>query len=220
VIRRSATSTSPALRRTTVLAVGALLVGLPLMTACGTPHAGAAAVVDGDQITVGSLQAKVRDVRAAEAKSPNAAQLSANSSQVTGRTLSEMVFERVVARAMKDNHITVNRAEVQDFRHQQESQPGGPAGLKEALLEQQGIAPKDVNSFLRTQLGIRKIAASIGADLNTQQGTNLVRTLLANTSKESGVDINPRYGKWDNQKFGVVTSRDGWLRPSSGDAKA
>jgi ribosomal protein L11 len=220
VIRRSATSTSPALRRTTVLAVGALLVGLPLMTACGTPHAGAAAVLDGDQITVSSLQAKVREVRSAEAKSPNAAQLSANSTQVTGRTLSEMVFERVVARAMKDNHVTVTRAELQDFRHKQEAQPGGAAGLKEALLEQQGIAPKDVDGFLRTQLGIRDIAESIGADLNTQQGTTMMRTLLANTSKDMGVDVNPRYGKWDNQRFGVVTSHDGWLRPTGGTAKA
>lgn len=216
MIRRSASaSIAPAIRRSTVLAVGGLLVGLPLITACGTPHAGAAAVVDGDQITVSSLQAKVKAVRAAEAESPDSAQLTSQSSQLTGRTLSRMLFNRVIFKTMAREHVTVTRAQLQTYRHQQEHLAGGAKALKTALLQQQSIAPGDVDDYLRADLGVQKIAAKEGIDLKTQQGGQQMTDLVAKTSKAIGVDVNPRYGKWDVSQFNVVTARDPWLAKSS-----
>ncbi|GGO88283.1 SurA N-terminal domain-containing protein [Wenjunlia tyrosinilytica] len=221
MIRRSAASTSP-VRRTAVLAAGGLLVGLPLLSACGTPHAGAAAVVEGDQITVSTLQHKVDAVRAAQAKSPNAEQLSANSAKLTGATLNGLVFDRVIARAAKDAGVGVSRAELQSFIRAQEKMLGGEDALRSTLLEQQGVVPGDVEQFFRTELRVQKLSKAKGADLNTPQGQRQIGDLLAKTSKSMGIDVNPRYGKWNADRIAIETAQDKWLRvrPATRDGGA
>lgn len=212
MIRRSSSVPAPRRRRTAALTATALLAGAPLLAACGTPHAGAAAVVGGEQITVSALQDRVNDVREAQSELENADQVMQQSGNLSNATLYGMVLDKVVDQAVQDAGVKVTRAELQQFRRAQEQAHGGPEVLGQLLLQQQGITKDEIDTFFRTELAVQKIARQEGADLTTPQGQQQVGVLLAKTSKEMGVDVNPRYGKWDADKLTINPTEDGWLK--------
>ena len=216
MIRRSVSvPTSRRRRRAAVLAAAALLAGAPLLTACGTPHQGAAAVVGGEQISVSSLQARVNAVREAQAKLEGGEQIIQQSGNLSNATLYGMIFERVIEQALRDAGITVTRAEVQKYRNEEErKQPGGREMFARLLLLQHGIAEDQIDSFCRTEVSVRKLAQHKGANLDTEQGQQQIRALLAETAKKMGVDVNPRYGTWDTDKLTIRPSEDDWLKRS------
>lgn len=217
MIRRSASVSTTTVRRTGILAAGVLLAGVPLLTACGTPRQGAAAVIGDDQISVSSLQSRVNAVRDAQAEQPNGEQLIEQSGNISGSTLFTMVLAEVTDQALKDAGITITRRELQDFRDTSEKQAGGPEALESALLQQQGIAPRDIDAFFRTELGLRKLATANGTVLDSPEGQQKVGALLTKTSKAMDINVNPRYGKWNSDQLTIDPSAEPWLpKPTPG----
>ncbi|MFH8684063.1 SurA N-terminal domain-containing protein [Streptomyces lydicus] len=207
-------------RRRTALSVSvtaALLAATPLLTACGSgAHPGAAAVVDGKRITVAQLQAKVKDVRAAQAESPQGTQLIMNTGRLSLATLNGMIFDRVLARSAEDAGVTVTRRAVQKWRDQAEAQAGGAERLK-AMWLQQGIAPDEVDAMVRNQLLLDGVAKHLGADRGKPAGQRALARELARTSRSMGIDVNPRFGKWDDQQVILGETKDPWI--TTGQAK-
>ncbi|KUL50242.1 hypothetical protein ADL22_07510 [Streptomyces sp. NRRL F-4489] len=205
-------------RRRTALSVSAaaaLLAATPLLTACGTQdHPGAAAVVDGKRITVAQLQARVKDVRAAQAAAPQGDQLIANTGRLGLSTLNGMIFDEVLARAARDAGVTVTRADVQKWRASAEDQAGGPARLKLMWL-QQGIAPDRVDATVRNQLLLDGLARHLHADRRTPEGQRTLTTALTRTSRSMGIDVNPRYGTWDDRQVLLTETNEPWIVPSN-----
>ncbi|MFI6769914.1 SurA N-terminal domain-containing protein [Streptomyces sp. NPDC050355] len=201
-------------RRRTALSVSAtaaLLVAAPLLTACGgEAHPGAAAIVDGKRITVAQLQAKVKDVRAAQAKSPQGAQLIMNTGRLSLATLNGMIFDEVLARSAKDAGVTVTRGDIQKWRDKAEKQAGGSERLK-ALWLQQGIAPQEADGMVRNQLLLDGVAKHLGADRGTPEGQRKLAQALAATSRSLGIDVNPRFGKWDDQQVILGETKEPWI---------
>ncbi|MCP9211310.1 SurA N-terminal domain-containing protein [Streptomyces sp. NEAU-Y11] len=199
------------IRRRTALSVSAasaLLLAAPLLTACGeAPRAGAAAVVDGDRITVSQLQAQVKDVRDAQRGSAKADQLLAAGGRLSQDTLIRMIQFRVIERAGQDNGVTVTRREVQRARAAAERQAGGGAALRALYLEQ-GIAPDTIDEAVRMDLTRSALLRKLG--------TAKVNTVFAGTSKALHIDVNPRYGKWDDDQGTAVIAKEAWLRTSGG----
>ncbi len=107
--------------------------------------------MDGKRITVSQLQAKVKDVRAAQAESPQGGQMITNTGRLSLATLNGMIFDEVLARGAKDAGVTVTRRDVQRWRAEAEKQAGGAERLK-AMWLQQGVAPDEVDSTVRNQL--------------------------------------------------------------------
>ncbi|MFE3886534.1 SurA N-terminal domain-containing protein [Streptomyces lydicus] len=201
-------------RRRTALSVSAtagLLAAAPLLAACGSDaHPGAAAIVDGKRITVSQLQAKVKDVRAAQAKSPQGEQLVMNTGRLSLATLNGMIFDEVLARGAHDAGVTVTRRDVQRWRAQAEKQAGGAGRLKEMWL-QQGIAPDEIDSMVRNQLLLDGVAQRLGADRGKPQGQQKLAQALAKTSRSMGIDVNPRFGKWDDHQVILGETKDPWI---------
>ncbi|MFD8548784.1 SurA N-terminal domain-containing protein [Streptomyces sp. NPDC059649] len=201
-------------RRRTALSVSAtaaLLAAVPLLAACGSEaHPGAAAIVDGKRITVAQLQAKVRDVRAAQAKSPQGGQLIMNTGRLSLATLNGMIFDEVLARGAKDAGVTVTRKDVQKWRDRAEERAGGAERLK-AMWLQQGIAPDEVDGTVRNQLLLDGIAEHLGADRGKPQGQQKLAESLARTSRSMGIDVNPRFGKWDDRQVILGETKDPWI---------
>ncbi|MEU5638742.1 SurA N-terminal domain-containing protein [Streptomyces milbemycinicus] len=228
---RRTNAASPRGRATlAVPAASALLLAAPLLTACGNDaHPGAAAVVDGTRITVSQLQARVNDVRDAQRGSAKSEQLVANSGQLSQNTLIRMIQFRVIERAGKDNGVRVTRRDVQQCRKAVESaggaevlrglqtgqttkclptggaQPGGAAALRDFYLEQ-GIAPDRIDDALRMEL--------LRNGLVHKLGTAKVNAVFAATSKKLAIDVNPRYGTWDDTRGTAVLTKESWLRTS------
>lgn len=201
-------------RRRTALSVSAtaaLLAVAPLLAACGSDaHPGAAAIVDGKRITVSQLQAKVKDVRAAQAESPQGGQMIMNTGRLSLATLNGMIFDEVLARGAKDAGVTVTRRDVQRWRAEAEKQAGGAERLK-AMWLQQGVAPDEIDSTVRNQLLLDGVARHLGADRGKPQGQQKLAQALAKTSRSMGIDVNPRFGKWDDHQVILGETKEAWI---------
>ncbi|WP_316769876.1 SurA N-terminal domain-containing protein [Streptomyces sasae] len=200
-------------RRTALVLSAAIAAAAPFLTACGSgAHAGAAAVVGGQRITVSQLESRVNEVRQAQrAAVPDETQYQqvlASTSSLTRDTLHNMVLDQVLHRAAQDAGVSVTRKEVEQLRSGLEQQAGGAKGLQAAWLQKYGIAPKHLDDNLRLQAEATKLAQVLGTD--TAQPA--FWKALAKASQELHVDINPRYGAWDVQKSSRVDAKTPWVR--------
>lgn len=200
----------------TVSGVAALVVAAPLLTACGNDaHPGAAAVLEGKRISMGQLQARVNAVRDAQRAAPHSEQMIKGSGQLTRATLDSMVRDRIVRRAAKQAGVTVTRREVGTARAQLQKQAGGAKQLKAALLQQQGIAPGQIDGRLWLQLAVEKIAKADGINPRSAQGNAQLSAKLSKTSQAMKISVNPRYGTWDVKKSSLGTEKEPWVRDVS-----
>ncbi|MEU7029673.1 SurA N-terminal domain-containing protein [Streptomyces sp. NPDC046275] len=202
------------MHRRTALSVSAaaLLAAAPLLTACGNDaHPGAAAVVGGQRIEVSSLQAQVEDVRTAQQASPNAEQLIRETGDLSRRKLHDMIFDRVARKVGEDNGVTVTRAEVQQARADFVRQSGGEQQMTAALLQQRGVAPDQIDGVARRAVLMNKIASKLGIT-NTPEGQKKLTEAFSRASKALKIDVNPRFGTWDDEKIQLGTYTAPWVR--------
>ncbi|MFE7778007.1 SurA N-terminal domain-containing protein [Streptomyces sp. NPDC057445] len=209
-------------RRRTALALSAALVAAaPLLAACGNEaHPGAAAVVGGDRIEVATLQSQVQDVRAAQETAPGSAQLIENTGQLSRAKLHGMIFDLVLEKAASEAGVTVSRKETQDARAAAVQQSGGEKQLAAMLLQQRGLAPDQIDQAVREEVLLTKLAKALDADLGTPQGQQKVGTALTAASKALDIDVNPRYGAWDDTKIQLGEYKAPWITQVSREPEA
>lgn len=199
-------------RRTALALSAATLVAAPLLSACGSEaHPGAAAVVGGDRIDVATVQAQAADVRTAQQESEKSEELVAKSGQLTRVKLSGLIFGRVLDRAAKDAGVSVSRKEVQQIRSDAAVQSGGEEGVRTLMLEQRWVAPGQIEASLRQEVQLQKLAQALGADLQSPTGVQAVGESLTGASKALHIEVNPRYGSWDNKKVQLSTYKAPWI---------
>ncbi|MFC9247147.1 SurA N-terminal domain-containing protein [Streptomyces sp. NPDC057136] len=200
-------------RRRTALAVSAaLLVGVPLLSACGSEaHPGAAALVGGDRIEVSALQAQVADVRSAQESSAQSAQLVKSSGQLSRAKLHGIIFGRILDRASKDAGVTVSRKEIQEMRLAAAAQSGGDKQLQAMMLQQRWVAPGQIENDLRREVQLPKLAQALGTDLTSPEGQKVVGQALAKASKALDIDVNPRFGVWDDEQIQLGNYKAPWI---------
>jgi outer membrane murein-binding lipoprotein Lpp len=204
-------------RRTALVLSAAIVAAAPLLTACGSDaHPGAAAVVGGRRITVAQLESRVNELRAAQrAATQDDAQYEqaiAKTGSLTRDTLHGMVLDQVLDGAAKNAGVRVTRKDTQQMRAALEQQAGGSKALETAWLQQYGVVPTRLDDSLRTEIEAQKLAATLGADMNTTAGKSTFWKAMAAASKELHVGLNPRYGAWDVQKSSRVDAKTPWLR--------
>ncbi|MFE7569520.1 SurA N-terminal domain-containing protein [Streptomyces sp. NPDC057539] len=207
-------------RRRTALSVSvALLAAAPLLTACGNEaHPGAAAVVGGQRIEVSALQAQVRDVREAQRSAPEAEQLIKNTGQLNQAKLNSMIFDRVLEKAADDAGVTISRKEIQTTRQQAAAQSGGEEQFAAMLLQQGALSADQIESAIRREVLLTKLAMALGANTTTPQGQQTVLAELTKTSEKLGIDVNPRYGSWDNKQVRLGEAKTPWITQLTSEA--
>lgn len=200
-------------RRRTALAVSAAtLLAAPLLAACGNDaHPGAAAVVGGERIEVSAVQAQAADVRAAQESSPAAAQLVNKSGQLNRAKLHGLIFGRILDKAAEDAGVTVTRKEIQEARTASRAQAGGEEQLRAMMLQQRWVAPEQIDDDMRQEVLLPKLAQALGADLGTPAGQQVVGEALTKASKALDIDVNPRFGTWDDQKMQLGNYQAPWI---------
>lgn len=212
-------------RRTALVVSAALLTAAPLLTACGSQaHPGAAAVVGGDRITVATVQGQVADVRQAQDASEQSAQITSQSGQLGRAKLHGLILDRVLDKASEDAGVSVTRAEIQQMRAQAVAQYKGEDGLRAAVLQERWIAPDQIDAFLREQIQLTKLGQALGADPSTPAGTKVLGDALTKASKALKVDVNPRFGTWNNQQIQLAEYKAPWItqvtKPAQSAAEA
>ncbi|MFE9399481.1 SurA N-terminal domain-containing protein [Streptomyces flavidovirens] len=207
-------------RRTALSVSAALLVAAPFLSACGNEaHPGAAAVVGGGRIEVAALQTQVKDVRQAQQASPQSAQLIGSTGELGRAKLYDLIVDKIVQRAADDAGATVSRKEVQRARGEAVEQAGGEEQLAAMYLQQRGVAPDQIDEALRRDVLVGKLAAKIGAT-NTPEGQQKVNEAFVAASKALDIDVNPRYGTWDDEKMQLGDYKTPWITQVTKEAAA
>ncbi|MGW6454716.1 SurA N-terminal domain-containing protein [Streptomyces sp. NPDC055078] len=198
-------------RRSAIITAAALLIAAPLLAACSDQaHPGAAAVVGGERIDVSTVQAQVKDVRTAQERSPQSAQLIKDSGQLSRAKLYELIVERVVERAASDAGVSASRKEIEDGRAALTQQAGGADQLAAMYLQQRGVAPGQVTGVVRRDVLVTKLAGSIGAG-NTPEGQQKLNAAFTAAAKSLDIDVNPRFGAWNDQKLELGDYKAPWI---------
>ncbi|THA26052.1 hypothetical protein E4198_16305 [Streptomyces sp. RKND-216] len=201
----------------TVSTAAALLLAAPLLTGCGETHPGSAAVVDGERISLAQLQSRVGEARAAQRKMPQGEQMIRRTGQLTRSTLDGMIRHRVVEQALKDAGVGVSRSELQRQREVYEQQTGGAKGFRQALLEQQGIAPSAADDWVWLNVAVQKVAKAWDIDPASPQGNQELNKRFSELSGEMDIVVNPRYGTWDAKSSALTTEKMPWLNDVTGE---
>ncbi|MBT2505609.1 SurA N-terminal domain-containing protein [Streptomyces sp. ISL-98] len=207
-------------RRTALSVSAALLVAAPFLAACGNEaHPGAAAVVGGGRIDVAALQEQVKDVRQAQQSSPQAAQLVGSTGQLGRAKLYDLIVDRIVQRAADDAGASASRKEIQTAKADAVRQAGGEEQLAAMYLQQRGIAPDQIDNAIRRDVLVGKLAAAIGAT-NTPAGQKKVNEAFIAASKALRINVNPRYGTWDDEKMQLGDYKAPWITQVTKEAAA
>ena len=97
-----------------------------------------------------------------------------------------------------------------------EEQAGGAEELESAWLQQYGVPPERIDDNFRLQLQAQKLAQRLGTDTSRPEFWQA----LSEASKKLDVDLNPRYGTWDDEKSSRVDAVTPWVREVTGAAGA
>ncbi|MFB0631105.1 SurA N-terminal domain-containing protein [Streptomyces sp. AB3(2024)] len=192
-------------RRTALSVSAALLAAAPLLAACsGGTRPGTAAVVGGERITTSALQAQVNDVRTAQNRSGQGAQLIEATAGLERLKLNKMIQTAVLERAADDAGLSVNTREIEEVRKAQLQQAGGEKELAAAALQQAQLAPDQLEADTRFKLLRDKLFAHYGS-----QDKALAE--LGQAAKALHIEVNPRYGRWDAQQIILGDQQTPWI---------
>jgi hypothetical protein len=116
------------------------------------------------------------------------------------------LFSAILRALGEELKLNVTKAEIDTRRASILEQVGGAASLPSALVNA-GIAPQDLDAYIEAISLSDKISQALVASGVTedQVGTEIQKLIVAK-SKELGVTVNPRYGKWDADTADIVES--------------
>lgn len=185
-----------------VVAAGA--AGLVLTGCSGTTHTGAAAVVDGDRITISTLGGKVAAVE-------DETGLSASPVAATRAQLSRLLVVEVVEEAGRRAGVHVTATEVAEQRRALEA--ASPESLT-ARAARQGVPASDIDTMIRRDIILDKIAAREGVTPESPRYNAVVSQVLLDTASSMSIKLNPRYGTWDPSQLSIGPQTYDWLTPA------
>lgn len=172
----------------------------------GCSQIGAAATVGDTKITQALVQGSIDSILSERSKvDTSQMQLetgaSLNLSQLRFHLLGTLLRE-----LGQELEINVTKAEIDTRRASILEQVGGEAGLPNALVNA-GIAPQDLDRYIQAIAYSDKISQKLVAAGVTEDQLGLeIQKLIVAKSKEIGVTVNPRYGKWDPTTADVVAA--------------
>lgn len=175
-----------------------------LLTGCS--QVGAAATVGDTKITQSTVQGSVDSLLAERAK-VDVTQMQLETGEVLNRSQLRFHLLSKLLRALgKELKIEVTKAEIDTRRASILEQVGGVSALPTALVSA-GIAPADLDTYIEAISLSDKISqALIAAGVTQDQVGAEIQKLVVAKSKELGVTVNPRYGKWNAETADIVAT--------------
>ncbi|MFD8478939.1 hypothetical protein [Kitasatospora sp. NPDC059673] len=190
-------------------ALGVTVAAAALSACGGAPaHQGAAAVVGDERITIAQVQARMSAVRAGgtvQAGAPAANEQSG----LARHAVNDLIFDKVIGRALADRRLKVDAAEIGAARSADSRSAGGDAKLAELLRVKRGVPAEGIDDFYRQQVGLTKLAG--GQDPTSAAGDAAIRKALVDAGTALHIQVNPRYGTWDTARIGLTDTTDDWL---------
>ena len=194
-------------RRTAVVALAAIAVAALSGCSAATEHPGAAAVVGDQRIAVATLQADVSAYRTAARAAGTQ-----EGSSVPGQTLQLLVLAQVVQQTLAEHGLKVTEGQVQQDEAADEAQAGGAQALDQDFVQQLSLAPSSMDTYYRMRAGELELLQQAGVDPSAGDAGTRLQTILATSADKLGVQVNPRYGVWSDQKLALAAPSAPWLK--------
>ena len=175
-----------------------------LLTGCS--QVGAAATVGDTKITQATVQGSIDSILAERAK-VDVTQMQLETGEALNRSQLRFHLLSKLLRALGEElKIEVTKAEIDTRRASILEQVGGKESLPSALVSA-GIAPEDLDTYIEAISFSEKVSqALIAAGVTEDQVGTEIQKLVVAKSKEIGVTVNPRYGKWNPDTADIEAS--------------
>ena len=179
--------------------VATIVLGVAVLTGCSdSPKlAGSAVVVDGKVIPASAVAERVDKVRAQiQVTDPTLISEVPSLVQINQRVVDHFVRASLFAEAVEREGIKVTDRDVAAYRDEVFAQYAKET-IEAQLVSQNAVPADDVEGFMR-EIMIQRILMEMlapGADNQTQ--FTAMTEYLTGLSEELGVELNPRFGKWD-----------------------
>ena len=197
-------------RLAAIVGIGAIAATIGL-SGCGTPTAGAAAVVGDQRISEATLNSEVQSVLSLQGLPATD-----SSNELITSTLDQMITTILVNELANREKIEVTQGEIDDLRLQYLAQAGGAEEF-EAQISQQGIAIDEVDSIIRLNIQVSQLGEVLSPNPEPDAQSAAVFLAISELSSEIGTEVSPRYGTWDPENLTVGPSANSLSEPQSVD---
>lgn len=161
-------------------------------------QAGSAVVVGGLRMTNDEIAAQQAEVRSALGELT----IDGSPADINRQLVTAFVFDQLIDAALAEVGLEVTAGEIAAQRAQLVSQLGSEAALRQAAA-QSAIAPSQIDRALKFSLAYQTLTNHFldpsAADPATAQSEAEAAAyeLIGKTAAELGVEVSPRYGRWD-----------------------
>ena len=197
-------------RLAAIVGIGVIAATIGL-SGCGTPTAGAAAVVGEQRISEATLNSEVQSVLSLQGLPATD-----SSNELITSTLNQMITTILVNELASREKIEVTQGEIDDLRLQYIAQAGGVEAF-ESQISQQGIAIDDVDSIIRVNIQVSQLGDVLSPNTEPDAKSAAVFLAISELSSEIGTEVSPRFGTWDPENLTVGPSANSLSEPQSVD---
>jgi len=179
--------------------VATLILGVAVLTGCSdSPKlAGSAVVINGKVIPVAVVAERVDEIRSEiQVTDPALMREIPSLVQINQRAVDHFVRASLFEEAVKREGIKVTDRDVAAYRDEVFAQYSQDA-VEAQLLTQNAVPGKDVDQFMREIMIQRILMEKLAPGANRQTQFLAMTDYLTALSEELGVELNPRFGKWD-----------------------
>jgi hypothetical protein len=179
--------------------VATIVLGVAVLTGCSdSPKlAGSAVVVDGKVIPASAVAERVDKVRAQiQVTDPTLISEVPSLVQINQRVVDHFVRASLFAEVVEREGIKVTDRDVAAYRDEVFAQYAKET-IEAQLVSQNAVPADDVEGFMREILIQRILMEMLAPGADNQTQFTAMTEYLTGLSEELGVELNPRFGKWD-----------------------
>lgn len=197
-------------------ALGAAAMATTLLGACSPAKMGAAATVGDQRISADDLDTAVGQWQKAYNANPlpsNQLRLLDNSS-IPRSVLYNLVVFKLADEAARRQGVRVSPGSLDKTI----AAVGGEQRVRQEAVVM-GVPPQRARDYARFQLDVQGIAGAVGPAPKTAADQQKAQTALSNvivtTARSMGVDVNPRYGRFDYRQLAIASDSNRLSRPET-----
>lgn len=175
------------------------------LTGCSTSsHVGSAVVVNGNVTSVKEVNAQVEEIRDEIQQLPvGTIEKVPSVVMLTRMVVDRNITSQLVDLALEKKGITVTDEEVQAFADGVYAQYGKVKILVQ-IMGTNGVSSSQVNNFMRLVYSENVLAKALAPQMSEVGQTQALLDYVGGISQEVGVEVSPRFGKWDPSQLQVV----------------
>jgi hypothetical protein len=184
------------------------------LTSCSSMNS---AITVGDkEFSINDLQKPVDEILEAR-KSFDTSQVQLASGAELGRNQAQFAIISVLLdQIASDMKINFTNADIAKRRTEIVTQVGGEAELPKALASS-NLAASNLDPYIKVRLIIDKLTSDpIALGVSPEQASEEVSRLIVEAAKKLGVEVNPKYGKWNAANASIESGdiTDGAVTPA------